>query len=325
MRHVKFFISFLWFLCILSTSWAGQEVVLKVFHAGSLSVPFAKMEQVFEQKYPFLDVRREASGSVQAVRKVTDLHKPCDAIGVSDYSIIPKMMFPDYADHVKLFARNEIVICYTDKSRYGDKVNGQNWYKILAKPNVKWAFSNPNDDPCGYRSLMTMALASIYYKEPNLFSTLVGKISGFVWEKGKEILITTPATLATTKNIFIRPKEVELLGLLESGAIDYAFEYKSVAQQHHLHYVTLPAEINLSDLTHKDFYAQVKVQLSNGKVVQAKPIVYGISTLKKTRRPKEAKLWEDFVTGEEGVEILKACFQTPIFPAKVINKAYECQ
>jgi molybdate/tungstate transport system substrate-binding protein len=322
MRHVKFFISFLWFFCILSTSLARQEVVLKVFHAGSLSVPFAEMEQVFEKRYPYIDVQREASGSVQAVRKVTDLHKPCDVIAVADYDIIPKMMFPDYVNYVKLFARNEIVICYTDKSRYVEKINGQNWYKILARPNVKWAFANPNDDPCGYRTLMTMALASIYYKEPNLFSTLLGEISGLVWKKEGGILITTPTTLATTKNIFIRSKSVELLGLLESGAIDYAFEYKSVGKQHHLHYAILPAEINLSDLAHKDLYAQVKVQLSNGKVMQGKPIVYGIATLKKSRYPQEAKLWEDFVTGKEGAEILRACFQTPIFPAKII-KAYE--
>jgi len=317
MQYIKLFIGLFWFFYTFSSSWAA-EVVLKVFHAGSLSIPFARMEQVFERKYPFIDVRREASGSLQAVRKITDLHKPCDVIAVADYDIIQKMA-PDYIDHIRLFARNEIVISYTKRSRYSRKINEKNWYNILARPDVKWAFSNPNDDPCGYRTLMSIALSSLYYNKPDLFSTLLGKINGLAQRKENGILIIIPNALATTKNIFIRSKSVELLGLLESGAIDYAFEYKSVAEQHNLKYVNLPPEVNLSDLAHKDLYAQVRVQLSSGKVIEAKPIVYGISVLKMALHPKEAKLWVDFVTGREGAEILKACFQAPISPAKTIN------
>lgn len=317
MQYIKLFIGLFWFFYTFSLSWAA-EVVLKVFHAGSLSIPFARMEQVFERKYPFIDVRREASGSLQAVRKITDLHKPCDVIAVADYDIIQKIA-PDYIDHIRLFARNEIVISYTKRSRYSGKINEKNWYNILARPDVKWAFSNPNDDPCGYRTLMSIALSSLYYNKPDLFSTLLGKINGLTQRKENGILIIIPNALATTKNIFIRSKSVELLGLLESGAIDYAFEYKSVAEQHNLKYVNLPPEVNLSDLAHKDLYAQVRVQLSSGKVIEAKPIVYGISVLKMALHPKEAKLWVDFVTGREGAEILKACFQVPISPAKTIN------
>ena len=317
MQYIKLFIGLFWFFYTFSLSWAA-EVVLKVFHAGSLSIPFARMEQVFERKYPFIDVRREASGSLQVVRKITDLHKPCDVIAVADYDIIQKIA-PDYIDHISLFARNEIVISYTKRSRYSGKINEKNWYNILARPDVKWAFSNPNDDPCGYRTLMSIALSSLYYNKPNLFSTLLGKINGLTQRKENGILIITPNALATTKNIFIRSKSVELLGLLESGAIDYAFEYKSVAEQHNLKYVNLPTEVNLSDLAHKDLYTQVRVQLSSGKVIEAKPIVYGISVLKMALHPKEAKLWVDFVTGREGAEILKACFQAPISPAKTIN------
>jgi len=88
MQHTKFFISLLWFFCILSTSWAGQKVVLKVFHAGSLSIPFSKMEKEFEAKYPSVDIIREASGSRKAARKITDLKKPCDIMASADYTVI---------------------------------------------------------------------------------------------------------------------------------------------------------------------------------------------------------------------------------------------
>ncbi|MDL1970517.1 MAG: tungstate ABC transporter substrate-binding protein WtpA [Candidatus Desulfofervidaceae bacterium] len=323
MGFKRIIIPLLVFILILSSNMlkAKDKVLLKVFHAGSLSVPFAQLEKMFEQKYPYVDVQREASGSVKAVRKVTELKKPCDVIAVADYSIIPKMMFPQYADYVKLFARNEIVLCYTDKSRYAKEITSQNWYHILSKPQVKWAFSNPNDDPCGYRTLISTALASFFYQKPDLFSVLLQPYTNLDWQKtGNNLLINVPANLTTKGHkVFIRPKSVELLALLESGAIDYAFEYKSVALQHHLHYLSLPPEINLGKLKYQTFYSQVQIKLGNGKIIQGKPIVYGIATLKTAPHPKEARLWEEFVTGQEGARVLKAHFQTPIFPAQLLR------
>ena len=314
---------FLLFLLLLlpSNSKSAAKVVLKVFHAGSLSVPFAAMEKAFEKRYPYIDVRREASGSVKAVRKVIDLHKPCDVIAVADYTLIPKMMFPQYADHVKLFARNALVLCYTAYSRYSQEINSQNWYKILARPDVKWGFSNPNDDPCGYRTVIAIGLASLYYHKPDLMKELLSPYVNLSWQKSKEgLFFTSPSNLKTKGHkIFIRPKSVELLGLLESKAIDYAFEYKSVALQHKLLFIPFPSAINLSQVKYVSFYKQVKIKLANGKVIPGKPIVYGIATLKTAPHPKEAKLWEEFVTGKEGQKILKNCFQTPIFPPQEIK------
>jgi molybdate/tungstate transport system substrate-binding protein len=162
--HIISFFVLLSLLCYRCD--AKEQIVLKVFHAGSLSVPFQKIEAQFEEKYPWIDVRREVSGSVMAVRKVVDLHKTCDVVAVADYSLIPKMMFPKYADHVKLFARNELVLCYTKKSKYSEMINHKNWYKILAKNKVKWGFSNPNLDPCGYRAVMCVLLSDLYYRAP---------------------------------------------------------------------------------------------------------------------------------------------------------------
>jgi len=300
---------------------ADEKLVLKIFHAGSLSVPFNIMESVFEKQYPYIDVRREVSGSVKAVRKIIDLHKSCDVIAVADYTLIPKMMFPIYTDYVKLFARNELVLCYTPKSKYSQEINSQNWYKILSRPDVKWGFSNPNDDPCGYRTVIAIGLASLYYHKPDLMKKLLSPYINLSWQNSKnEIIFSSPSNLKTTGHkIFIRHKSVELLGLIESGAIDYAFEYKSVALQHKLLFITLPPEINLSELKHASFYNQVKIKLANGKTISGKPIVYGISTLKTSSHPKEAKLWENFVTGEKGKKILKDSFQIPIFPLKVIK------
>ncbi|NPA39487.1 MAG: solute-binding protein, partial [Thermodesulfobacteria bacterium] len=172
-RFVVFFAVFSFVFCLATLVFAQKTVTIKVFHAGSLSVPFAKMQKLFERKYPWIKVRRESSGSVQAVRKIIDLHKPCDVIAVADYTLIPKMMFPKYASYVKLFARNELVLCYTKKSRFANLVNSKNWFEILQKKGVKWGFSNPNDDPCGYRTVLAIGLASLYYHNPELVKKLL--------------------------------------------------------------------------------------------------------------------------------------------------------
>ena len=44
---------------------------------------------------------------------------------------------------------------------------------------------------------------------------------------------------------FIRPKETDLLALLEAGEIDYLFIYRSVAQQHGLKMILLDDAMNL--------------------------------------------------------------------------------
>ncbi len=301
--------------------YAKDKVVLKVFHAGSLSVPFSKIEKAFEKKYPYIDVRREVSGSVKAIRKITDIHKSCDVIAVADYSLIPKMLFGKYTDHVKLFARNELVLCYTKGSRYAKYINQNNWYKILSKKGVKWGFSNPNDDPCGYRTIIALGLASIYYKDQDIINDLLKKNINIDFKQIKNtIYFYTPRDIHTKgRKLFIRHKSVELLGLLEGGAIDFAFEYKSVALQHGLNYLSLPREINLGDMKYTNFYKRAKITLYNKKVITGKPIVYGITVLKNSHHIKEAKLFEDFVTGNVGKEILSKCKQIPIFPAKIIK------
>ncbi|WP_457755910.1 tungstate ABC transporter substrate-binding protein WtpA [Thermodesulfatator indicus] len=317
---------FLFCICLfgsvcLSRNAFAEKITLKVFHAGSLSVPFAKMEEAFEKKYPYIDVQRESSGSVRAVRKVIELHKPCDVVAVADYTLIPKMMFPKYADHVKLFAKNELVLCFTKDSKYANEINSNNWYEILTKPGVKFGFSNPNEDPCGYRTVISIGLASLHYKNPAILENLLGKNTNIKWKKTEDgLLFIAPKELKiNTEKLIIRPKEVDLVALLESGAIDYLFLYKSVVLQHHLKYIELPEAINLSSIKEKDFYAKSKIRLANGKLIKGKPIVYGIAALKTAPHPKEAKLWEDFVTGKEGKEILEKCYQTPIFPAEEIK------
>ncbi|ACV24072.1 tungstate ABC transporter substrate-binding protein WtpA [Methanocaldococcus fervens] len=273
---------------------AGSEekIVLKIFHAGSLSVPFEEYEKMYEKEHPNIDIQREPAGSVACVRKITDLGKKADILASADYSLIPQMMMPDYADWYVMFARNEIVLVYTDKSKYKDEINSENWYKILERPDVKFGFSNPNDDPCGYRSQMVMQLAEIYYNNSTIYDNLVLKYipNIKVEENDGSYLIIVPKDLEVNSDkLVVRSKETDLLAPLEAGAFDYLFIYKSVAEQHKLKYVELPKEINLGYYDYADYYKRVALEITaKNKTIVAKPIVYGLTVPKNATYKKEA-------------------------------------
>jgi molybdate/tungstate transport system substrate-binding protein len=109
-----------------TAEWQKVSGVLTIFHAGSLSVPFEAMEKEVEHMYPDLDIQREAAGSTASARKISELGKPADIMASADYTVIDKILIPDYATLNIRFATNQLVLCYTDSSRYANEVNSDN-------------------------------------------------------------------------------------------------------------------------------------------------------------------------------------------------------
>ncbi|MCF7929621.1 MAG: tungstate ABC transporter substrate-binding protein WtpA [Spirochaetales bacterium] len=280
---------------------AVLEGVLTIFHAGSLSVPFDKMEENFEAMHPDLDVQREAAGSTASARKISEVGKPADIMASADYNIIDKILIPEFAELNIRFATNQLVLCYTDSSRYADEVNEDNWYQILQREDVVWGHSDPNLDPCGYRSLMVMQLAEDYYGVDNLYDKL----------------------LANRPDENVRSKSVDLISLMQSGNMDYAWEYLSVAVQHDLNYIELPDQINLGNYQYDDNYNDAVVEVTGkepGEMMElrGKSVTYGITLVKDAPNPEAAKAFLAYVLDPEGgLEILENMGQPPFIPARV--------
>lgn len=299
-----------------------NKVVLKVFHAGSLTEPMKEFKKAFENMYPEVVVQSEAAGSAASVRKITELGRKADVVAVADYSLIQQMMYPKYANWTIMFAKNEIGIAYTNKSRYADEINSNNWYQILRRPDVKIGFSNPNDDPCGYRAMMILKLAELYYSDSSIFDDLIAKHSNLRFEKenGSFILrMPDSENINPDSKLMVRSMEMELLHGLETGEVDYILIYRSVAEQHGLRFVELPDQINLGSIDYAGLYSKIEVVQANGNIVTGKPIVYGITIPKNAEHKSYAEKFVELIISEKGQEILRKLGQQPIVPAKTDN------
>jgi molybdate/tungstate transport system substrate-binding protein len=269
---------------------------LIIFHAGSLSVPLKQVVQEYEKRNPSVKVYLESAGSLVCARKITELKKPCDIIASSDYFVINELLIPDYASWSIRFATNEIVIAFQDKSKFSGEINKDNWMDILQRKSVIFSRSDPDSDPCGYRTVFSFLLAEKYYKKTGLAKKMLSK--------NKE---------------YIRPKEVDLVALLESNAIDYMFQYKSVAIQHGFKYIELPKEINLSDPSKNNIYSSVSTEIAGSKPgkkmsVKGDYINYSITILDKAPQKDEAVKFMDFLLSHEGMTIFKKNGQEPLVP-----------
>lgn len=261
---------------------------LIIFHAGSLSVPFHQIADAFMKEYPQVKVELESAGSVASARKITDLNRSCDIMASADYQVINKMLIPKYTRQNIQFATNEMVIAFTGKSRRSHEINRSNWFRILLDPEVLVGRSDPDSDPCGYRTVMTLKLAAKYYDRPDLAEKLLKKDIRFM-----------------------RPKEVDLIALLESHNIDYMFIYKSVAVQHRLKYLSLPNEINLGDPRLADLYSTVHVTIQGKQpgetmTMKGEPMVYGITILRDAPNKAAAEAFVKFLLDpEKGGRIMR--------------------
>ncbi len=282
-------LALLMFSLFLSVFMMGETLV--VLHAGSLTKPIRDVEAAFNQKYDTnVFFKDESAGSVKIMKMVTNLGKEADIIAVADYSLIPQYLIPKYTGWYIQFATNKLVIAFTKSSKYAEEINAQNWYEVLQRPRVEFGFSNPNLDPCGYRTRLMFKLAQKYYDIPNLSKKLV--------------------SICPPNNV--KPKAIQLVAALQSGELDYAFEYLSVAKQNKLEYVELPPQLNFGDLKYEKFYSQAVLTLEDGKSVFGKPIVYGVTIPKNAPHKKLAQKFLAFLIGKEGKEIFEKNGQPPI-------------
>jgi len=297
------------------TDKAVEKVPVKVVAAGSLLYPLAEAEVEYEEMHPDIDIQVEGHGSIQAIRQVTDLERQFDLVAVADESLIPDLMVRpieggngNYTDWYTPFGRNEMVIAYTEKSRYHEEITPDNWYHVLSRPDVRVGFSNPMLDAAGYRAIIVTMLAGEEYQDRTIFSRIIGDHFDpplVVENEGDVQTVRLPQVLKPAGNkVAVRDGSIFLLSLLESGGIDYAFEYRSVVDAQGMHHVPLPDAINLRTDEYLHEYKKARVILgfprfsTIGSERTGMPIIYAVTIPTTAVRVEEATAFMNFFIAE---------------------------
>jgi tungstate/molybdate binding protein len=171
-------------------------------------------------------------------------------------------------------ASTQMVIAYSPKSHYAEqfaaaKAGKTPWYQVLETPGLRFGRTDPSTDPQGRNIVFSMMLAERYYHQPGLTQKILGP-------------------LVNPQQIFTEPS---LLSRLGSGQVDASSGYLSAVISHHLPYIRLPDQINLSNPAMvQKWYGKVHftIKLPNGKTdtLSTQPLVFYAAVLKNAAHPK---------------------------------------
>lgn len=271
------------------------QQTIRVLHAGSLSVPLKVMAERFMERHPGVVVQLEGAGSLTCIRKITDLGQSCDVLAVADYALIDELMIPDHTSYNLLFAGNEMAIGYLPGSVWERVLTTDNWPALVLADSVSYGRSDPDHDPSGYRTILVASLAEDHFDLPGFRDAFSQKDQRFV-----------------------RPKGTELLPLLETGAIDLVFHYRSVLVQHELGYLRLPDSLNLSHPDLQNWYQAACIDVrgteQDARLTRCgEAMIYGVCQPVTSENPEMGSLFIQFML-DEGRAILDSLGQPPITP-----------
>jgi molybdate/tungstate transport system substrate-binding protein len=136
------------------------------------------------------------------------------------------------------------------------------WYDLLFSQAYTYGISDPDRDPAGYYSHLLWKLAEMHYNRPGLYRRFTLRLD--------------PR--------WIRPKSSELVALLETGNLDFAFLYKSSAIQNNLAYLTLPPQVSLGEAAYAEAYSRAFVRVGgrtrdSSMEIRGAPIQYGLAVI----------------------------------------------
>lgn len=241
----------------------GRREPVRILAAGSLQAPLAD-GLAGAVSTP---VTVEAHGSATVARLVARGKRDPDVLALADVALFDGLLGgPWYA----AFATNALVVGHADTPGGRRVAEAGEWFEPILTGAARLGRTDPNLDPLGYRALFALQLGADYYDRPALAEDL-----------------------ARADQVY---PETALPAQFETGAVDAAILYESMATQHGLDALDLPAAVDLSSPERADEYAAARYDLGDGTTVRGDVIEYG-ATLRR-RTPAAEAVFESLVAGE---------------------------
>ena len=276
---------------------------LVVFHAGSLARLVQELSRRFEGNHPTIRIDSESSGSLDAIRKVTDLGRTCDLLLTADHRLLDRYIVPARALRYHQLVGNEIVLAGARNAAWIESEWRDDWHSNLLAHT--FGISDPARDPAGYFAHLVWKLAEIHYNRPGLYRALSSRLD--------------PR--------WMRPKSSELVALLQVGVLDFAFLYLSTALQNNLPYLRFPPQVSLGDAAYSEVYARVFITIPSPDdqqhhiEIQGAPIRAGVALLQPAR-PAAASFLE-FLISSEAQGLFRELGYTRIPVREIISGRYQ--
>lgn len=266
---------------------SGAKDTVVVYLAASLTKPLQAALDSFAARNDIV-VQRESGASLEHARKITELGRIPDVIALADVEVFPQLLMPAHVSWYAEFARNRMIIGYTDKSRHAAEIDSTNWPRILTMPDVQVGRPDPDLAPAGYRTLLMLQLAESYYHAPGLAARV----------------------LAAAPRRNMRPNAAELAALLQTGELDYIFDYESVASAYGFKALGLPAAIDLGDPAQASAYAKARVRVkgkgTDSATFAGAPIVYALSIPRGAPHVAAGQRLASFLLSADGRRMMRA-------------------
>ena len=220
----------------------------------------------------------EAFGSVHAARLVSEGRRDPDVVTLADPALFETVLSAPW--HA-VIATNELVIAHRPASSGGRTVaEAEYWPAALAAPDVALGRTDPTLDPLGYRTLFALELAAMHYDDPSLVDRVVADDQVY--------------------------PETQLLAQFETGSIDAAVVYRTMAVERDYPYRELPPAVNLGDPSFAASYAKTRYRLPDGTLARGAPIEYAA-----TRRRDDDATAAVFESVLDGQWLAPHGFRTP--------------
>jgi len=187
----------------------------------------------------------EAHGSLAARRLVTEDARAPDALALADPAL-----FAGLTENVVLFATNALTLAYDPDSAHAGALR-DDWTSALRDDEIRVGRTDPAVDPLGYRTVLALRLAA-----------------------RRGLLDAVDPVLANTTPL----PETQIARVLDTGKLDAAFVYRSMAAEYGVPTVDLPAAIDFSDPDHAETYGAVSLDIGE-RTVSGGPIRYGAAAL----------------------------------------------
>jgi molybdate/tungstate transport system substrate-binding protein len=278
---------------IFGTSAAQAADVIRVAYAGSMGVVMDRFIRRAFEKANGVEFQGIGQGAYALARQLEGRLLQADVFVSITPGPIDILRQAGMIGPAVPVASTQMVVAYSPKSKFVSDLEAagrgqKRWYEVLQTNGLRFGRTDPATDPQGQNIVFTMLLAENFYEQPGLADRILGGYQN-------------------PQQIFTEPS---LLSRLEAGQIDASSGYLSATRSHHLPYIELPDEINLSNPAMEAAWyrnAQFSITLPGGKAATLKtqPLVFYATVLKDSKQPALAQKFVQLLQSPEGQKLLK--------------------